>query len=94
MLVRKRYPRLAQGLRLVHPLETNEYFAYRPDTGVRYEMNEVSFRMGGMMTGDNDVAAISSAVRQEFSGAESVAEDAETLLQELVREGCIIIEEK
>jgi hypothetical protein len=93
-LVRKRYPRLAQGLRLVHPLETNEYFAYHPDTGTRYEMNEVSFRMVGMMTGDNDVAAICSAVRQEFSGAESIVEDVETLLQQLVREGCVIIEER
>jgi len=90
----KRYPRLAQDLRLVHPMETTEYFAYRPDTGVRYEMNEVSFMMVGMMTGDNDVTAICSAVRQEFNSAESVAGDVETLLQQLIREGCVIIEER
>ena len=94
MLAKGKYPRLAQDLRLVHPQGTEQYFAYRPDTGVRYEVNEVSFRMMGMMNGDNEVEVICSAIRQEFSGAESVASDLETLLQHLVQEECLIIEEK
>lgn len=94
MLVKGKYPRLAPGLRLVHPRGTEQYFAYRPDTGVRYEVNEVSFRMMEKMNGDNEVDVICSAVRQEFSGADSVASDLETLLQQLVQEECVIIDEK
>jgi hypothetical protein len=90
----KRYPRLAEGLRLVHPHGTEEYFVYGPDSGVRYEMNEVSFRMVCMMTGDNDVATICSALQQEFSGADTVATDLEALLRQMVREECVRIEEK
>lgn len=47
-----------------------------------------------MMNGDNEVAVICSAIRQEFNGADSVAGDLETLLQQLVQEECVIIEEK
>jgi hypothetical protein len=46
------------------------------------------------MNGDNEVDVICSAVRQEFSGADSVASDLETLLQQLVQEECVIIDEK
>lgn len=94
MLAKGKYPKLAPGLRLVHPQGTEQYFAYRPDTGVRYEANEVSFRMMEMMNGDNKVDVICSAIRQEFSGADLVARDLETLLQQLVQEGCVIVEEK
>jgi len=94
LLAKGKYPRLAPGLRLVHPQGTEQYFAYRPDTGARYEVNEVSFRMMSMMNGDNEVEVICSAIRQEFSGADSVARDLETLLQQLVQEECVIIEEK
>jgi len=94
LLAKGKYPRLAPGLRLVHPQGTEQYFAYRPDTGARYEVNEVSFRMMGMMNGDNEVEVICSAIRQEFSGADSVVRDLETLLQQLVQEKCVIVEEK
>ncbi len=94
MLAKGKYPKLAPGLRLVHPRGTEQYFAYRPDTGVRYEVNEVSFRMMEMMNGGNEVDVICSAMRQEFSGADSVARDLEMLLQQLVQEGCVIVEEK
>ncbi len=94
MLAKGKYPRIVHGLKLAHPRGTEEYFAYRPDTGVRYEVNEVTFRMMEMMNGDNEVEVIRSAIRHEFSGADSVAGDLETLLQQLVREECVIIEEK
>jgi len=94
LLAKGKYPKIAPGLRLVHPQDTEQYFAYRPDTGARYEVNEVSFRMMEMMNGNNEVGVICSAIRQEFSGADSVAGDLEILLQQLVQEGCVIIEEK
>ena len=94
LLAKGKYPRIAPGLRLAHPQGTEQYFAYRPDTGVRYEVNEVSFRMMEMMNGNNEVEVIRSAIRHEFSGADSVAGDLETLLQQLVQEECVIIEEK
>lgn len=94
MLAKGKYPRIAPGLRLVHPQGTEQYFAYRPDTGVRYEVNEVSFRMMEMMNGNNEVEVIRSAIRHEFSDADSVASDLETLLQQLAQEECVIIEEK
>lgn len=94
MLAGKRHPKLAQHLRLVHPHGTEEYFAYFPDTGVRYEINEVAFRMMSMMTGDNEVDTICSVIRREFNDAESVANDMETLLERLAQEGCVIILEK
>lgn len=94
MLAKEKYPKLAQGLRLVHPQGTEQYFAYHPDTGVRNEVNEVSFRMMEMMNGNNEVDVICSAIRQEFSGADSVASDLEMLLQQLVQEGCVIVKEK
>ena len=93
MLARQRYPKLAQNLRLVHPQDTEEYFAYRPDTGERFEVNEVCYRIMEMMTGDNEVGSICTNIRQEFHGAESVASDVEVLLNELVKQGCVIIEE-
>jgi len=94
LLAKGKYPRIAPGLRLVHPQGTEEYFAYRPDTGARYEVNEVSFRMMEMMNGNNEVEAIHAAIRNEFSGAESVARDLEELLQQLVQEECVTIDEK
>ena len=94
MLAKGKYPRIAPGLRLAHPRGTEQYFAYHPDTGERYEVNEVSFRMMEMMNGTNEVEVICSAIQHEFSGADSVAGDLETLLQQLVQEKCVIIEEK
>jgi hypothetical protein len=94
LLAKGKYPRIAPGLRLAHPQGTEQYFAYRPDTGVRYEVNEVSFKMMEMMNGTNEVEVIRSAIRHEFSGAGSVAGDLETLLKQLVQEECVIIEEK
>ncbi len=94
MLAKGKYPKLAQGLRLVHPQGTEQYFAYYPDTGTRYEVNEVSFRMMEMMNGDNEVGTICSTIRQEFTGADSVTSDFKMLLQQLVQEGCAIVEEK
>ncbi len=94
MLAKKEYPRLTPGLRMVHPVGTEQYFAYRPDTGVRYELNEISFRMMEMMNGDNDMEFVRSAIRREFSSADSVVGDLEILLQQLVREECVTIEER
>jgi len=94
LLAKGKYPKIAPGLRLVHPRGSEQYFAYWPDTGVRYEVNEVSFSMMGMMNGDTEVGIICSAVRQEFSGADSVARDLEALLEQLVQEGCVTVEEK
>lgn len=94
MLVKRRFPKLAQHLRLVHPDGTEVYFAYFPDSGVRYEINEVAFRMMSMMTGENETGTICSAIENEFNKAESVVDDMEEILEHLVQEGCVEILEK
>jgi hypothetical protein len=94
LLARQRYPRLAQSLRLVHPQNTEEYFAYWPDTGRRFELNEVCFRIMGLMTGENEVESICDVIKQEFEDSASVTSDVEDLLKELVKEGCVIIEKR
>jgi len=94
LLARKRYPTLASDVRLVHPPGTEEYFAYAVSTGARYEVNDVCFAMLSMMTGANDVEAICSATRQEYQGADRVTDDIEALLEQLVREGCVTVEDR
>lgn len=94
MLAKRKYPALAVGLKLAHPTGTDQYFAYWPDTGVRYEVNEVAFRMMEMMDGRNELELISTAIRNEFSGAETVEGDLVALLEQLVHEDCVRIEEK
>ena len=85
----QRYPRLVEGVTLVHPQGTDEFFAFRSATGERFELNEVAYEMLRRMDGSNDTDAICAAIRSEFADAESVGEDLDGLLSDLVAEGCV-----
>jgi len=90
----RRYPKLSADFRLVHPTGTAEFFVYAPATGEQYELNEVAFRMITQMTGENDVDAIRRTTENDFTEAFEVADDLEQLIQDLLRAGCITIDER
>ncbi len=85
----QRYPRLVEGVTLVHPQGTEEFFVFRSATGERFELNEVAYEMLRRMDGSNDTNAICAAIRADFENAESVGEDLDGLLRDLVAEGCV-----
>lgn len=85
----RRYPCLVEDVKLVHPEGTEEFFVYRSGSGDRWGINEVAFEMLSRMDGTQDTEAISAAIRSEFEGADSVDEDLETLLKEMIAEGCL-----
>ncbi len=89
MLDERRYPCLVEDVRLVHPEGTDEFFVYRSVGGERYEVNEVAFKMLSRMDGTQDTKTICAAVGSEFKGADTVREDLETLMKEMLAEGCL-----
>jgi len=87
----RRYPRLLEGVRLMHPEGTDEFFVYRSAGGERYEINEVAYEMLSRMDGFHDTEAICAAISSKFEGAGTVRQDLEALLTELAAEGCLEI---
>lgn len=83
------YPCLVDGVRLVHPEGTDEYFAYHCESGERWEMNEVAYEMLWRMNGSRSAEEICAAVCDEFAGAETVREDLDALIDDLTAQGCV-----
>lgn len=82
-------PRLMKDVVLVHPEGTDQYFAYRSATGVRYELNEVAYEMLHRLDGKRDLATLSAEIEAEFESAADVQRDIETLLAGLLNEGLL-----
>ena len=85
----RRYPRLLEGVRLMHPEGTDEFFVYRSAGGERYELNEVAYEMLSHMDGFHDTEVICAAICAKFEGADTVREDLEALLKDLAAEECL-----
>jgi len=84
---RRRYPRLKEGVKIVHPEGTDLFFVYRIASGERFELNEVSYEMLRLMDGSRDIEAVCIAIEAEFEGTQDVREDLEALLSKLIDEG-------
>ena len=87
----RRYPRLLEGVRLMHPEGTDEFFVYRSAGGERYELNEVAYEMLSLMDGSHNTEEICTSIRTKFDGAVTVDEDLEALLEDLASEGFLEI---
>ncbi len=85
----RRYPCLVEGVTLVHPQGTDQFFVFRSATGERFELNEVAYEMLRRMDGSNDTDAICAAICAEFADAKSAGEDLESLLSDLAAEECV-----
>ena len=83
----RQYPRIIEGVKLVHPEGTDQYFIYKSATGERFELNEVSFEMLSLMDGSRDTEEICRAIQAEFEGADTAQEDLEDLIKEVTAEG-------
>ena len=88
----RRYPRLRDGVRLVHPEGTDLFFAYCSTGGECYELNEVAYEMVRRMDGGHDVEAICGVIEAAFEGAGDVREDVEALLADLVAQGLALVQ--
>ena len=82
-------PRLVRSVKLCHPEGTGVFFAFSPETGERFELNEVSFEMLRRMDGTVTVEGICVAIVQEFEGAAEVQSDLAALLDNLISEGMV-----
>jgi len=84
-----KYPRLTEGVKLVHPEGTDQYFMYKSVTGERFELNEVAFEMFIRMDGSRDIDTIYLAIQTIFEEAKEARDDLEILIKEAVSEGCL-----
>ena len=85
----RRYPRLVEGVKLVHPEGTDQYFMYNSEAGDRYELNEVAFEMLKKMNGSHDIEEICRVIQAGFEEADSVHEDLEALIKKVAAEGYV-----
>lgn len=83
----KQYPLIIEGVKLVHPENTEQYFIYNSATGERFELNEVSFEMLSLMDGSRDNKEICRVIQAEFEGADTAQEDLENLIKEVNDQG-------
>ena len=90
LALEQRSPRLADGQKLLHPADTDVFILYRSTTGERFELNEVAYEMLSCMDGHATVDAICETISSKYADADTVHEDLESLLAELVAEGLVV----
>jgi len=82
-------PRLARDFTLSNPEGTGIYFAFCPQTGARFELNEVAYDLLGRMDGTASGLAICAAVAGCFEGAVDIESDYAALVRQLLSENLV-----